>query len=94
MTQRTINSDKLRGLIGSKVHHQGEDCTIIEVLEDELAVVLRCNDESNLVQPDQFGDPLRRVPATHTIPVLSSDGDELHPAFKELEVADPRNIPG
>ena len=63
-----------------------------EVLEDELAVVVQCNEDSQVVQPDQFGDPLRKVPATHTVSIFAADGEELHPVFKELGIPDPRDV--
>lgn len=91
MAQYTINGERLRGLIGRRVRYQGHDCTIIEVLDDEPAVVLRCHENLQVIQPDQFGDPVRRVPATHTIPVLGSDGQSLDPVFKELGTIDPRD---
>ncbi len=91
MAPYTINGARLRSLIGLRVHHMGQDCTIIEVLDDEPAVVLQCDKGSDVIQANQFGDPARRVPATSTVPVFGSDGQTLHPEFEDLGTLDPRD---
>ena len=92
MVQYAINREKLRSLIGHRVHHCGQDCTVIEVLDDEPSVVLQCDKGADVIQPDQFGDPARRVPATRTVPVFGPDGQTLHAEFKELGTVDPRDL--
>ena len=91
MAPYTINGERLRNLIGLRVHHMGHDCTIIEVLDDDPAVVLQCEKGFDVIQANQFGDPARRVPATSTVPVFGSDGQTLHPEFEDLGIPDPRD---
>ena len=79
--------DQLRNMIGVQVYHQGISCKVIEVLEDGPSLVLISIDE-NYIQADQYGNPQRRVPETFTIPVLTTDGDEIHPAYLALDLMD------
>ncbi len=80
-----LELDQLRGMIGVRVTHEGMRCVVIEVLEDGPSLVLQQVGES-VIQPNQFGDPQRRVPATCTVPVLTADRTALHPAFLALEL--------
>lgn len=79
---------QLRGLIGLHVHYNGARCQIIEVLEDEPALILQDCERHTIIQPDQLGEAHRRVPSTFTIPVLSGDKTELNPMFLELNLLD------
>ena len=80
MSRISISLDQLRNMIGVQVYHQGISCKVIEVLEDGPSLVLISIDE-NHIQADQYGNPQRRVPETFTIPVLTTDGDEIQPAY-------------
>ena len=75
-----ITLDQLRGMIGQHVRHEGLQCEVIEVLEDGPSLVLASLGESS-IQIDQFGNPSRRVPQTFTVPVLTSNRIEIHPAW-------------
>ncbi|MFZ5593176.1 MAG: hypothetical protein ACOY4D_02725 [Pseudomonadota bacterium] len=79
---------QLRGLIGRRVRYRGADCQIIEVLEDEPAVILQDCEQHTMIQPDQLGEAHRRVPSTFTVPILSGDRSEINPAFLELNLLD------
>lgn len=73
-------------MIGVRVEFEGVACKVIEVLEDHHpAIVLQCIDES-CIQPNQHGDPNRRVPQTYTVPVLSEDQKQWHAAFLSLNL--------
>ena len=87
MSDIVITIDQLRGMIGVRVIHQAIPCKVIEVLDDGPSLVLVSLDE-NHIQTDQFGNPLRKVPQTFTIPVLSADGSEIHAAYLALELLD------
>jgi len=85
MSDIVITLDQLRGMIGIQVVHQGVPCKVVEVLEDGPTLVLLSIDESH-IQSDQYGNPLRKVPQTFTVPVLNSTGDEIHPAYLALDL--------
>jgi len=85
MSDILITLEQLRGMIGIQVSHQGVPCKIVEILEDGPSLVLLCIDE-NHIQSDQYGNPLRKVPQTFTIPVLNSDRNEIHPAYLALDL--------
>ncbi|HHS97702.1 MAG TPA: hypothetical protein ENK08_07355 [Chloroflexi bacterium] len=80
-----ISLDQLRGMIGLEVRFLGWRCHVIEVLEDGPSLVLQESD-THTIQPDQYGNAGRRVPRTHTIPVLTGDRLALHPDFLDLEL--------
>jgi hypothetical protein len=85
MTSLQISLSQLRGMIGVTVWHQGQQCRVIEVLEDGPSLVIQAAKEST-IQTNQHGDPTRRVPLTYTIPVLAADGTELHASFLKLDL--------
>lgn len=87
MSTITIHLDQLRNMIGIKLHYQGVACQVIEVLEDGPSLVLTSIEEEN-IQADQYGNPKRKVPQFYTIPVLSADGQSIHPAYLSLDLID------
>jgi len=87
MIDIVITLDQLRGMIGVKVIHQGVACKVVEILEDGPSLVLLSVDDSH-IQSDQYGNPLRKVPQTYTVPVLNSSGSEIHPAYLALDLLD------
>lgn len=87
MSPINISMDQLRSMIGVQVWHEGVCCEVLEVLDDGPALILVSVD-GDTMQADQFGNPSRRVPQTHAVPVLSNDGEALHPAFLALDLID------
>lgn len=85
MANIVITLDQLRGMIGIKVAHQGIPCKVVEILEDGPSLVLLSIDESH-IQSDQYGNPLRKVPQTFTVPVINSSDNEIHPAYLALDL--------
>ena len=77
---------RLRSLIGRQVHHQGQLCQIIEILEDGPALILQEIAQHPTIQPDQHGEAHRRVPATITVPVLDKDGTHYSRDFAALNL--------
>lgn len=77
---------KLRGLIGTRLLHQGQSCRIIEVVEPGPMLILQCENSNGMIQPNQYGDATRRVPKTICVPVLNEDGSEFHPEFHLLDL--------
>ncbi len=90
MAREKIQFDisRLRCLIGTRVTYNGHFFEIIEILEDEPAVILQTCEPQAVIQADQHGEAHRRVPSTLTVPVLSSCRTELHPAFLSLDITD------
>ncbi len=87
MSGPSVTIEQLRAMIGVQVSHEGTRCEIVEVLDDGPVLILVSVD-GDTIQADQFGSPSRRVPTTHTVPVLGSDGVSLHPAFVALNLLD------
>lgn len=85
MPQCMVSIDQLRDMIGVLVSHEGVQCQVLEVLEDGPTLILMCV-EGDTMQPDQFGNPSRRVPETHVVPVMNHDGTTFHPSFLALNL--------
>ncbi len=85
-TEITFTIDQLRSLIGTRVEHEGMVCEIIEILEDDPALILQECEIHTIIQADQHGEAHRRVPTTRTVPILNPDRTEYNPAFLNLDV--------
>jgi len=75
---------RLRRLIGRRCRYLGQECTLIEVLADEAALVLRCDERLPPIQTDQFGQALRRASETCHVPVFGDDQENLSEDMLEL----------
>ena len=73
----------LRELIGREAVVDGVHCQVIEILESGPRVVV-CETVGSHIQSNQFGDPQRRVPRTHTVPLKSQIEKDLHPVIRTL----------
>jgi len=71
---------QLRLLVGKPVEYQGRACCIIEVMDADNALVVRCEGGQRVIQSDQFGEASRRVQQTHTLP-LFDEHDKLNPVI-------------
>ncbi|VAW81017.1 hypothetical protein MNBD_GAMMA13-1971 [hydrothermal vent metagenome] len=66
---------KLHALRGRVLCYQGESCTVIELLQDENALVLQYTGRrQQAIQANQFGEANRRTSAYHTLPLLIEHG--------------------
>lgn len=75
----------LRSLIGSAVHYQGKQCTVVEFLEKEATLVLEIDGTRAELQDNQYGDPGRLVAGVFTIPIFDEKiGDTFHPELRQL----------
>ena len=72
---------QLRLLVGKPVEYHGHACRIIEVLDSENALVVRCEGSQRVIQSNQFGEATRRVQQCHTLPLLD-ENDKLNPAIE------------
>lgn len=81
-----ITLEQLRSLIGLRVLYRGEPHLVIEVIQDERALVLAPEDRGPTIQADAYGNARRRARTLITIPVLSADRTALHPDFLELDL--------
>lgn len=87
MTGIEINIKDLQNKIGMRVWHEGQECCVVEILEDQPALVLVA-DDTDSIQADQFGSPHRKVPLSFIVQVLSPCGEELHPDYEALDWLD------
>jgi len=77
----------LRSLLGLRVRHQGEACTVVEVLETPPCLVLQV-DTAPTVIADHFGRPFEYGVRTHTLSVLNEARTALSDALLDLEILD------
>lgn len=80
--------EQLEALIGRRVRHLDHNWQIIEVLEDELAIVLQADDDSERILSNSHGEPVRSLPNVLTLAVRNPDGEGINPALEEMEVLD------
>jgi len=73
---------QLRLLVGKSVQYRGQACRIIEVLDAENALVVRCEGGQRVIQSNQFGEATRRVQQCHTLS-LFDEHDKLNPVVEE-----------
>ncbi len=81
-----ISVKELRAMIGMNVVYQGNQGTIIEVLEDGPSLVLNTKDTTGSIQRNLHGHPTRVSPHTLTVRVLSENGTALHKEFLDLDL--------
>ncbi|HFD79444.1 MAG TPA: hypothetical protein ENK05_03470 [Gammaproteobacteria bacterium] len=72
---------RLRSLVGRHIHYQNHACSVIEVLDSEKALVLRCEGPDRVIQGNQFGEASRRVRECHTLPLFDEEG-RLNPVVE------------
>ncbi|MCC6209145.1 MAG: hypothetical protein IT488_13485 [Gammaproteobacteria bacterium] len=78
---------QLRKLIGARARYHGIIYEILEIIEDEPALVLQDEGHST-IQADQHGDAHRRVPSTVTIHLPLTPGGAIDLAATEIELLD------
>lgn len=85
MSNRNELIQQLRNTIGTAVNYNGVQCTVVELLEEPLSLVIQAITARTTLQDNQFGAPRRRVTQVFTLPCLS-DTDEggLHPELLSL----------
>ncbi len=72
-----------RVLVGRQVRYGGHVCRVVEVLETEQALVLRCEGELRSIQGDQFGKASRRVQPCLTLSLYDPETGELDPVVRD-----------
>jgi hypothetical protein len=58
---------RIQSLCGRQLSYAGHRCTVVDVLERENVLVLRCEDKQRSIQPNQFGEATRRVRECHSL---------------------------
>jgi hypothetical protein len=86
MSEIFLSLQQLRGMIGLRVKYHGETYVVIEVLDDSPAIVMQPDIPRTSIQPDAYGNAHREIGEVITIPVLTSDRQELHPEFLEIDL--------
>lgn len=81
-THATIS--KARGMIGARLSYEGQNCTVIELLEDRLELILEADKPSLEIQTDAYGHARREMRSLYYVPLFNSERDELHPSFAKL----------
>ncbi len=64
---------RIRELIGASVVHHGQRCRLVEVLDDERAVVLEACHRFSELQSGQSGAAVRRVPRRIVVRIFAPD---------------------
>lgn len=78
----------LRQYIGCFVLHQNRRFEIIEILEDEPALVLQDCEHRTTIQADQHGEAHRRVPQITTITIPVDDNGHYDMSEVGIELLD------
>lgn len=73
-----------RGMIGARLRHNEQNCTVIEVLEDRLELILEADNPSPAIQADAYGNARREMRALYIVPILNETGDGFHPSFLNI----------
>ena len=74
----------LHQYIGDEINLNGKQCHLIDVLDNESALVFACQHEDKNIQSNQHGDAHRKVHSTYTLSCLNDNGDDLHPQIKSF----------
>lgn len=77
----SIEPAKLKQLLGRHFVYRGISCRVIEVLDDESALVLQDCADPRSIQINQYGEPSRRAPRVFTVPLFNIRGDDFNPAL-------------
>ena len=72
-----------QALVGCRVRYRGYDCQVVDILESEQALVLRCENGQRAIQGDQFGTATRRVQGSLTLPCYDPESGELTAAVRD-----------
>jgi hypothetical protein len=87
MSNRSELVQQLRNSIGTEVEYNGLRCTVVELLEEPLSLVIQATSAHTTIQDNQFGDAQRRVAQVFTLPCLSdTDDGALHQELLSLEL--------
>lgn len=82
-----IDLPHLRALVGLRVRYRGEECLIMEVLDDPPTLVLQPRGRPRLM-PDHLGRSFEYGMHTISIQVLTEDRTGLNDTLLELDILD------
>ena len=84
----SFSTHQMRSMIGLRVVYHDAHYQIVEILDDGPHIVIESIDHHIHIQADQHGEAHRKVPKTHTIPILSIDNLEFSIEFLSLHPMD------
>ena len=79
-----FTTEQMRGMIGLRVSLYECQYQVVEILDDGPHIVLESLEHHTSIQADQHGEAHRKVPKTHTIPILTVDRLEFSVEFLAL----------
>lgn len=89
--QRLPSIEDLEALIGRRVRYLNRTWVIIEVLEEELAIVLQADTADESILNNAQGEPVRSTPRVMTLPVRDEESGGINPEMGAMEVLDPND---
>lgn len=81
-----------RTMIGTQMLYEGQNCTVIEILEDRLQWILEAEHPSSSIQTDAYGNARREMRALYYLPLYNEAG-EPHPRLLALMSLDKTHEP-
>jgi hypothetical protein len=78
--------EELEKLIGRRIAYLGHTWHIIEVLDDEMALVLQADDDSERILANSHGEPVRSLPDVINLPVVDTKSGGINPELKQITV--------
>ena len=78
--------EELEKLIGRRVAYLGHSWHIIEVLDDEMALVLQADDDSERILGNAHGEPVRALPDVINLPVVDANSGGINPELEQITV--------
>ena len=72
-------------MLGARLRYRGASYTIIDVVDAPYALILEADTPTSKIQTDVNGNARREMRELLTVPVFTSDSNELHNEFLQLD---------
>ncbi len=87
MRDMSLTLDQLRAMIGLRLRLRGQAFRVIEVIEDQTALVLEPESpDARDIQADAYGQARRHAREIVMVPVFNADRTGLHEEFLEIDL--------